>query len=125
MKAQFTRQYLGVTITAQNYKTIKEGPGKTDELKFHEKHLKNYLRGNDFFYHGWNYDKEGNKTSPKMFNVQQIIRMTDIEGNKIEFQSQSDLNKYLEKLKKDIPEEENNSTGHSGYTGKRNLKNKY
>ncbi len=50
MKAE--RKYLGVTITAENYREILEKEGR-DGINFHTKHLRAYLKGSKTFRHKW------------------------------------------------------------------------
>lgn len=57
-KQTYTRQYLGVTITAENYREILEKEGRSG-INFHTKHLKAYLKGNDKFRHGFMRNEEG------------------------------------------------------------------
>lgn len=52
------RQYLGITITAQNYKEILEKEGR-DGINYHTKHLRAYLKGKTNFKHKWMRDGEG------------------------------------------------------------------
>jgi len=58
-KQKYTRKYLGVTITAQNYKEILEKEGR-DGINFHTKHLKAYLAGKQTFRHKFKRDENGN-----------------------------------------------------------------
>ena len=118
MKFSFDRQYLGVTVTAENYRKILEGPGGRDELRFHAKHLKAYLRGNDGFYHGTTTGKYKDPVSgeeretapfPKWNKVQQLIKVwylnPNMENVSAQLTSQKDLNNYLEKVRKEWKEQ--------------------
>ena len=65
---KYDRKYLGVTITAENYRDILTKEGR-DGINFHTKHLRAYLKGKAFFTHGFNIDKDGNRTTPKVHRV--------------------------------------------------------
>lgn len=52
------RKYLGVTITATNYREILEKEGR-DGINFHTKHLRAYLKGKKTFTHKWQRDEKG------------------------------------------------------------------
>lgn len=80
-KPIYTREYKGVTITAQTYAEIRDkhkavnslSPGYLafrDEINFHTKHLRAYLKGAERFNHGYNRDKSGRAISPKVHIVQ-------------------------------------------------------
>lgn len=58
-KAKYTRQYLGVTITSENYRDILSKEGRYG-INFHSKHLKAYLRGDSYFTYDFERDEEGN-----------------------------------------------------------------
>jgi hypothetical protein len=107
---KFDRQYLGVTVTAENYRAILSGPGSRDELRFHAKHLRAYLKGKDTFIHGWEWkevkDPETDevtleKVRPQVHNVQQSIKvwyLNDKQENVFaDLSSQAQLNKWLQK----------------------------
>jgi hypothetical protein len=48
---KYTRQYLGITITSQNYREILDREGR-DGINFHTKHLRAYLKGKKSFKSG-------------------------------------------------------------------------
>ena len=89
---EYNREYLGTIVTQENYRSL-------EDLNFHRKHLKSYLKGRDNFTHGWDLDEEGNKVSPKIHNVQQKITLSfdNQEGTResLSFGSQAQLNYYL------------------------------
>jgi len=109
---KYTREYQGVTVTAKNYRSILEGPGGRDELRFHAKHLRAYLRGKDSFFHGWILNEKGEKSRPSEHQVRQVIilrYLTDDESNGFaQFSSQKELNGYLK------AKEEEKKNGKSG-----------
>lgn len=77
-KAKYDRQYLGITVTAQNYRelmdaAIKDGKNPRYEINYHNKHLKAYLKGRDTFTYGFRYDEDGNKVGPAIFKVQEKL----------------------------------------------------
>lgn len=81
-KPTHTRQYLGITVTAENYRELMEaakadGKPPRHEINFHTRHLEAYLKGNEFFRHGNKYDKEGKIVGPAFFKVKQ--ELTPIE----------------------------------------------
>jgi len=51
-----SRRYLGVTITAENYREILEADGR-DGINFHAKHLRAYLQGKTTFRHKFMREK--------------------------------------------------------------------
>jgi hypothetical protein len=53
-----TRKFGGSVITKDNYREILNQGGR-DLINFHNKHLKAYLNGKTFFYHG--RDAKGEK----------------------------------------------------------------
>lgn len=55
---QYERAYLGITITAQNYREILAKEGR-DGINQHTKHLKAYLKGKKWYRHKWMRDEEG------------------------------------------------------------------
>lgn len=57
-KAKFIKRYLGVTITADNYREILNKEGRYG-INFHTKHLKAYLRGDTHFNYDYERDEEG------------------------------------------------------------------
>lgn len=98
-KLKITREYLGTTITAKNYREInpKENPNR-DLRNFHNKHLKAYIQGKDEFQHGWIRNEDGSKR-PKMHQVQQKFTVSS-STETVEVGSQRALNTYLKKLSK-------------------------
>jgi hypothetical protein len=103
-KLKITREYLGTTITAKNYREInpKDKPNR-DLRNFHNKHLKAYLAGMDEFQHGWTRHEDGSKT-PNIHPVEQkftVTYLTDKQENGFfECSSQKALASYLKKLSK-------------------------
>lgn len=67
-KPKYDRQYLGVTITKENYKEIFEKEGR-DGINFHTKHLRAYLKGKSYFTHGQEIDSQGDIVGPKIHKV--------------------------------------------------------
>ncbi len=53
------RRYLGITVTASNYREILEKEGRNG-INFHTKHLRAYLKGKTTFTHRWQRDEKGN-----------------------------------------------------------------
>jgi len=51
-KPTHNREYLGVTITSENYREILKKEGRFG-INFHTKHLKSYLQGKRTFIHGY------------------------------------------------------------------------
>lgn len=71
---QYDRRYLGVTITAQNYREILEKEGR-EGINFHTKHLRAYLKGKKTFNHKFKREKvlvENGKG--EKVEVEQIVR---------------------------------------------------
>lgn len=66
-KSGYTREYLGVTVTASNYSEILKTEGRRG-INFHTKHLKCYLRGDTYFTFG--KDEKGN---PALYVVQEKL----------------------------------------------------
>lgn len=91
MKQKCDRKYLGVTVTSENYRKILEGPGSRNELRFHAKHLRAYLKGRDSFIHGWVTNEGGEKVKPKEHPVLQEITLNGVPS----FSTQEHLNSYL------------------------------
>lgn len=52
---KYNRKYEGVIITADNYREILEKEGR-EGIAFHNKHLKAYKRGRNYFQHGKDVD---------------------------------------------------------------------
>lgn len=73
-KYRYEREYLGTTITAQNYKEIRDKKDGRQQINFHNKHLRAYLRGYDRFTFG--VDNDGD---PIFHKVQQQIKKIKIE----------------------------------------------
>lgn len=78
-KKEYDREYLGITITAQNYREVLKKEGRMG-INFHNKHLRCYLRGDKKFTFGCERDENGtlirdkwNLRVPKQFNVQQKL----------------------------------------------------
>jgi hypothetical protein len=69
VKKKTSRKYLGVLVTADNYRALLAD----GDINFHRKHLKAYIRGVDEFAHGWNYNEDGDRISKRYFKVQQEI----------------------------------------------------
>jgi len=101
---KITREYLGVTVTAENYREInpKDKPNR-DLRNYHNKHLRAYLKGHDTFQHGWVRHEDGSK-SPNIFNVEQKFTVTYLneqdERASFSCASQDALRLYLKKLSK-------------------------
>lgn len=81
-KAKYDKQYLGITVTAQNYrelmaKAIEDKKDPRYEINYHNTHLKAYLQGKETFRYGYRYDKDGKIIGPAYFKVMQ--KLTKIE----------------------------------------------
>lgn len=98
---EFNREYLGVTVTAQNYREV-HPIGKPSMRNFHSKHLRAYLKGNDSFMHGYTYDELGIR-HPISHKVQQKIKIwyTNSKDERVfrEVDSQRDMNDFLQTMK--------------------------
>ena len=84
-QSQFKREYLGVIVTAENYREIfltkptEEFPYKErSALKFHQKHLKAYLAGHPSFIHGYTLNEYGNKI-PTVHKVKSKLEEIPLE----------------------------------------------
>lgn len=77
------RRYLGVTVTAENYRELmrlakEAGKNPRHEINYHTRHLEAYLKGQDTFVHGFRRDKKTKKIlGPAIFKVRQ--KWVDIE----------------------------------------------
>lgn len=103
------REYLGVTVTAKNYREIVGPKGSETEegrqdLRFHEKHLRAYLKGKDSFTHGWVKDEEGNTVGPQFHDVQQeftvTYKNTEDKEELITLKTQARLQRLLQQIQK-------------------------
>ena len=79
---KYDRKYLGVTVTAENYRELialavaaKLNP--RHEINYHTRHLEAYLKGKTSFTHGFKRDKEGKAISPAIFKVMQELTIRD------------------------------------------------
>lgn len=68
------RKYKGVTITQANYRDVLQKEGR-DGINFHTRHLEAYLKGQEFFRHGYRKDKDGNTISPHWHLVKQTNKV--------------------------------------------------
>lgn len=72
MKRKKERNFNGVIITSENYRTILDEKGR-EGINFHNKHLKSYLQGKTYFGFGYQKDTEGNLIYDRFGNKIQII----------------------------------------------------
>ena len=75
-KPKYEREYLGITITAKNYREILEKEGR-EGINFHTKHLKSYIKGLESFNYGFEKNEDGSTKLdrfgiklPRSFRVQ-------------------------------------------------------
>lgn len=84
-KKKYERKYLGITVTAQNYRelmdaAIKDKKSPRHEINYHTRHLEAYLQGKTSFRHGFRRDKNGRALGPAYFKVMQELKEIPIEG---------------------------------------------
>ena len=85
-KPTYERSYLGVTITAANYRHILEREERNG-INFHTKHLRAYLKGKEVFTHGFQKDENGKTVRDKWghpipisHRVQSVLRKIPTEN---------------------------------------------
>lgn len=79
---KWERQYLGITVTKDNYRelmglAIADGKDPRHEINYHTRHLEAYIKGKDVFRHGYRRDKDGKILGPAFFKVEQ--KLTKVE----------------------------------------------
>jgi hypothetical protein len=67
---RYSREYLGVTITRENYKDILKKEGRKG-INFHAKHLRAYLKGWQSFSYGRQWNSFWAKWEPVFHPVKQ------------------------------------------------------
>jgi len=79
-KPTHERRYLGITVTAENYRelmslAIADKKNPRHEINYHTRHLEAYLKGKETFRHGYrirvNEDGEVETLGPAYFKVMQ------------------------------------------------------
>lgn len=78
LKAQYTRNYLGVTITGDNYREILSKEGRKG-INFHTRHLEAYLSGNEQFPFGRKWNDFWMKWEPIFHKVKQKLTQINAE----------------------------------------------
>ena len=74
-KPKYEREYLGVTITAKNYREILEKEGR-EGINFHTKHLRAYIKGMVTFTHGFKKNEDGSTKLDRFgFKVPRTFRV--------------------------------------------------
>ena len=81
-RIRYDRKYLGITVTASNYRELMElakadGKDPRHEINYHTRHLEAYLKGNPTFKHGFRYDKDGDVIGPAIFRVMSELKIRE------------------------------------------------
>lgn len=59
-RKRYNRRYLGTIVTHSNYREILDNEG-ADKVKFHKKHLAAYIKGKNYFFHGFTVPEDPSK----------------------------------------------------------------